>query len=776
MAYTTTPSVHDMPTSLSYADDMNPDRARLRARQHLEHTKRRIAGPMDPSAFIDKFLPPDSECLVDASSRRLSSRGAFSAVPSRAETSAEIYIPLMKALNKSTKHRSRCHGYVFDITATRTVRQDKRGFMKPHICCYTPSNLETVKAADVASRVDLGYAELFIHVSSDPSRDFFNDPSPDVADRSTHEFLSRSSSSYRQTHIDEYFGQHMSYVAEIFARQSRVFIFSIAVHGSVARMFFWDHSACIVSGAFDLRAQADILCEFLWRFSDRGDTGRGHDVSIQRALPEEEEIFRDAIREYAATQLGEEDDLEAEVERHYASGKVYATSILHQGFSACDENTLRYVFSRPIASSTALAHTGMRGYWAVDVATKTVVFLKDTWRELEAESEGDILRRLHNLGVRNIPALSWQGDVSWFAEYPVPRRKFNVNELQTTIGSNFTSPPWRCRVDGVRATLHHRRHYRLVLGTVGRSFGTVRGTKELLHAGLDVFRAMRDTLEKDSRIHRDISAGNIVLVKEPDADVRRGYLIDWELSCALNDEGDAKVIGRAGTWRFMSIRLLNWSEPDEHRHRFQDDMESLLWVMFFGALMWQPHNYSDTTLRDVIYDFFDARIWSPSGNLWSGGFYKDLYLRSRDALPALKFNSESIQEWLDTMMAYRSPPRSGASKFKHKWTDHAFIHQVWTDFLSTHTLETANRVENVPAEVLHTSDLSSRVASDQGKSPPFPASPPRTMSLTLEGALDHGSPNTNSAQLASTSVEVVATCPTTQHADTSAPRRGAKSS
>ncbi|KAI1793233.1 hypothetical protein LXA43DRAFT_1059945 [Ganoderma leucocontextum] len=56
---------------------------------------------------------------------------------------------------------------------------------------------------------------------------------------------------------------------------------------------------------------------------------------------------------------------------------------------------------------------------------------------------------------------------------------------------------------------------------------------------------MRDALAKDSRIHRDISLGNIILVKVPDHSARQGYLIDWEASCTVDDVGEALEVGRA---------------------------------------------------------------------------------------------------------------------------------------------------------------------------------------------------------------------------------------
>lgn len=59
---------------------------------------------------------------------------------------------------------------------------------------------------------------------------------------------------------------------------------------------------------------------------------------------------------------------------------------------------------------------------------------------------------------------------------------------------------------------------------------------------------MLDALSKDSRIHRDISAGNIILVRDQDSEEksrRKGYLIDWESSSHVDDAGVAVKPGRA---------------------------------------------------------------------------------------------------------------------------------------------------------------------------------------------------------------------------------------
>lgn len=56
---------------------------------------------------------------------------------------------------------------------------------------------------------------------------------------------------------------------------------------------------------------------------------------------------------------------------------------------------------------------------------------------------------------------------------------------------------------------------------------------------------MQDAHSHASRLHRDISLGNIVLVREQGHTLRRGYLVDWDASCETNDLGQAANAGRA---------------------------------------------------------------------------------------------------------------------------------------------------------------------------------------------------------------------------------------
>ncbi|KAL1939427.1 hypothetical protein VTO73DRAFT_9983 [Trametes versicolor] len=94
---------------------------------------------MPVQRLVDAFLSP-----IPGGKKKevLSSKGAFNDVPSSGAKSVDIYKPLLVALNKSTKLRSRAPGLVFENASINATEPHTPGFMKPHICCYTRGNLE----------------------------------------------------------------------------------------------------------------------------------------------------------------------------------------------------------------------------------------------------------------------------------------------------------------------------------------------------------------------------------------------------------------------------------------------------------------------------------------------------------------------------------------------------------------------------------------------------------------------------------------------------------
>ncbi|KAI1793362.1 hypothetical protein LXA43DRAFT_885991 [Ganoderma leucocontextum] len=692
-SYLISSCVYNVPMALDYALEhtrgLEPQHAKSRNLHMVERSRSFIIGPMPVQDFLSQFLPLDR--LIDMDPLLAWHKNAFRDVPERAATVAEIQEPLLKALNKtSAKHKARCPGFVFLDATTRTLFPRKLGHMKPHICCYRKEHVDVVEEAQPSSRVDFGYAELFVEVTPDPSHDFFVDPPP-TSDHASHEFLAHSDDASFNKHRDRAFGQQVAYATEIFARQHRVCVFSISMSGSHARFIRWDRAGCVVSRSFDTRTDPGILCEFLARFSQTDNAGRGHDVTVEPALPEQEQLFRKAIVEHVRFQLGcEEEALEKAVSEHYQPGHVTVMYVLRHSEIASEEAIHRFLVSRPVASPLNLTGRGTRGWWSVDVATSQVVFLKDTWRigDYRYEVEGEALDSMNKCEVRNIPTMLCHGDVPDY----IPSEARDFTHMQCSLSDDLCSAPWIPKVDNKKVSITKHWHYRIVLGTVGYGLRRFHGTEELLNATYDVFQGKSDAFTRNARLHRDISLANVILVRESESVRRKGYLIDWDSSCDVDESGEATETGRAGTWQFMSRRMLSFI-GFTGKQTLQDDIESLLYVVLYCALLWLPHELSRAKLDEALEAIFDRSQWAPTRNGFVGGVGKLDNAMTRYFTGPANF-TPPLQKWLDTVIDhhvpapardYLVPPRDTST-----WSADQ-LEAFWADLLQTETLESKDK-------------------------------------------------------------------------------------
>ncbi|KAI0712053.1 hypothetical protein C8Q76DRAFT_476440 [Earliella scabrosa] len=670
--------VYDVPMALdrllTHTRGLEPECAKANNIRVVREARNYTLGPMPVRDFINNFLDPPSS---GSTKNMRSSRHAFHSVPSCAATSAEIYGPLVVALNESTKWKARCPGFSF--VTTQSVSPRKLGYMKPDICCYSADQVATVEAAGASARADFGYAELFFEVKPSPSHDFFVDPRDGEAEE--HDFFAKSQDERFEVRRSRALGQHILYVTEILARQHRLFFFSVSMSGSSARLLRWDRAGCVVSASFDIRQEPGLLCEFLWRFSQTSDAGRGHDPTVAVAAQEEDALFRGAIRDYLSLQLDVQGEaLDQALTEHYQHGHVAAIHVYPQN----QPTARRFIVSRPVVSPLYLTGRGTRGYWALDVDTREVVFLKDTWRS-SLQNEGDVIQQLQERGVRNIPSLVCHGDVPQLI----------------ADGSAGDKPDAQCSLTdaycaqepgsmGGRAVMSKQRHYRIVLGTVGYDLQHLRGTDELLHATYDVFQAIIDAYTLGKRLHRDVSVGNIILVRDGSRSTRKGYLIDWDASCEVDDSGASTEAKRVGTWLFMSRQVLSHEGPTR-KHTLQDDMESLLYVILYCSFLWLPHNLSKYELGYTIRGLFEET--SRAHGIIIGGGGKIINAMLRRFTGRVEFN-EPLKEWLTTVMNYLSPAKTQHSYagVGHKWSSPEPLYQYWTDFLQTRTLPQNDRV------------------------------------------------------------------------------------
>ncbi|KAH8998186.1 hypothetical protein EDB92DRAFT_2111982 [Lactarius akahatsu] len=116
-------------------------------------------------------------------------------------------------------------------------------------------------------------------------------------------------------------------------------------------------------------------------------------------------------------------------------------------------------------------------------------------------------------------------------------------------------------------------HYRLVLETLGSPLYTFKSTRELCKVIRD---AITEAYERVKILHRDVSAGNILITEDGS-----GILIDWDLSKKVVKDGSGKQRqhSRTGTWQFMSIARLQ--DSSTRLHEVSDDLESFFLVLLY---------------------------------------------------------------------------------------------------------------------------------------------------------------------------------------------------
>ncbi|EJF56411.1 hypothetical protein DICSQDRAFT_174928 [Dichomitus squalens LYAD-421 SS1] len=192
------------------------------------------------------------------------------------------------------------------------------------------------------------------------------------------------------------------------------------------RLIRWDWSGAIVTNAIHYYENPEPLCDFLWRISFVKHIALGIDPTATRVSPGSanflkmtaiaEDTTRDLpyhpgslppgynlpdgsqfkyIREMFAESIGNRDWPCYKLEVMY-NGKIH-----------------HFLVGKPCFLARGLAGRGTCGYVALDIANDRLVWLKDTWRTsyLFADREGDILQRLNEAGIDNIPTLVSHGDV-----------------------------------------------------------------------------------------------------------------------------------------------------------------------------------------------------------------------------------------------------------------------------------------------------------------------------------------------------------------------------
>ncbi|KAI0742361.1 hypothetical protein C8Q80DRAFT_1187796 [Daedaleopsis nitida] len=322
-----------------------------------------------------------------------------------------------------------------------------------------------------------------------------------------------------------------------------------------------------------------------------------------------------------------------------------------------------FLVGKPAFVARGMVGRGTRGYVAIDCSTGRFVYLKDAWRANYdlLEPEGDILAKLNEKTdeygpVYNVPTLVCHGDLGdqttitpalWESLYgdavhasdpepedepPMRPRPFvplfptptptPTSSFAEPMSSNFPPSSQPAAQPGAshqqpspppkKNPFRRHRHYRIVVEEVGMPLSSFRNGRELFVAIYQCLDAHFYATQKTKILHRDVSAGNILLypvvhtVFDASGNVTQrmwifgGMLTDWELAKCILDLLPRQP-ERTGTWQFMSVASL--LEPGKALF-VSDEVESFFHVIIYHAIRYMFNNC--TNVYSFMKDYFDG--------------------------------------------------------------------------------------------------------------------------------------------------------------------------
>ncbi|KAI0767026.1 hypothetical protein C8Q74DRAFT_1203896, partial [Fomes fomentarius] len=384
------------------------------------------------------------------------------------------------------------------------------------------------------------------------------------------------------------FGQILSYSELLFQNQHRNFHFLVLFLGHFSRIVRIDRSGIFATERFNYVNDPDNkLPTFLRKYSELSRKQRGHDPTVERVKPGLAKRMRDTLTaaQKAAAASGDGDN-------HVL--KLFGDSLKDDypwwKLQVHDEITgkiMSYAVAKPHFQAPGVRGRGTRGYVALPINSNGTlgdkfVYLKDAWRvKHEAiAKEGATLKYLNDNEILYVPTLLCHGD----------------------LPGQVTQAPdvWKDLHPGEVCPLKDHQHYRIVVKEVGKPLSEVECGSQLFKALYHCTRAHQAAYNVGI-IHRDISAGNILLYKN-EKGLWKGMLTDWELAKDITQTREVRQPERTGTWQFMSAHV----QDDLSRVVvIADELESILHVIVFYTIRFLPHNLPNADVPQFIHDYFD---------------------------------------------------------------------------------------------------------------------------------------------------------------------------
>jgi hypothetical protein len=236
-------------------------------------------------------------------------------------------------------------------------------------------------------------------------------------------------------------GQITAYATSILSAQYRTHTFMVFIVKDYARLLRWDRGGVVFTEQIFFN-EDPLLFDFLIRYNAADSKVRGHDSTVKLPNDDEIKLAKAAVSELAGA----------------------------NSFLAVDISDRRYIIQGPETWPRIPVGRWTRPSFAYDVEGNCRVLLKDSWRVLlpDIEPEGDIYQQLHEQRVPNIPRCLLAGDV-------------DADDADTHHRSRTHDVICKLKTHHYWDITPHR-HYRIVLGTIGRKLTEFKYTKEFVSA------------------------------------------------------------------------------------------------------------------------------------------------------------------------------------------------------------------------------------------------------------------------------------------------------
>ncbi|KIM22538.1 hypothetical protein M408DRAFT_28665 [Serendipita vermifera MAFF 305830] len=412
------------------------------------------------------------------------------------------------------------------------------------------------------------------------------------------------------------------------------FVCGLTIEDNTAQFWHFSRATVMVSKPFDILKDANKLIHiFVGSARAKSSAELGFDPTITCITKDPK-----ALERYYAIQVSDNKNKEENLLDKKSLPRVH-TFITHHTIS-----NYRAVGIRS------------RGTWVWEAIEEnqqdTIVVIKDVWIDADREVEGAILEHplchgcVLNDGDRDLtqPLLPSTGTTSFiYSNVAAPSRDPTTGSKHTSeksVGSPPNVPTQKPAVISRRGSC--RKHYRIVFkGKAGRALHEVDSPRDYFTGLLGGIKALH-ALHRAGYIHRDLSTGNVLLVKGDQGKADHGVLIDLEYAKKFPDISEASHDIRKGTPQFMAVEVnlrVFLFLPDVDLppavpwfHNPIHDTESAWWIALWA------YRHAD----DMMGTLFRGQ-GTRTGALTTPGMFR----RNNSALP--DHARHSLNDWLQSI-------------------------------------------------------------------------------------------------------------------------------